>query len=111
MKYDVLLAAVLASLAIYTMQWSFSFGWGGIIHLPKDRQKWLFFDKVNEYHPKLFKSISSFSAFFGVLSFGHSVIIWPVFAILFIVPFSFYFITCIRSFYLRILDPSTYNED
>ena len=110
MKFDVVFAAVMAGLAFYTMRWSFSFG-SHRIYLPKDRAKWLFFDRVNEARPNFFRLVSSALAFIGTMLFGHEVSGWQLVAGLFVVFFGVYFFTCLRSYILLKIDPVTYYED
>ena len=110
MKFDVVFAAVMAGLAFYTMRWSFSFG-SHRIYLPKDRAKWLFFDRVNEARPNFFRLVSSALAFIGTMLFGHEVSGRQLVAGLFVVFFGVYFFTCLRSYILLKIDPVTYYED
>ena len=104
MQWDVVLAAVLSGLAIYTMEWGFSFGGRGI-RLPKEQTELWFFDKIHAKRPNFFRFASSISAAFGILFFGHGLSLWIVIAAVFALTFSCYFFICSRSYYWNIRDP------
>lgn len=111
MKLDVMLAALLVGLAIYFMQWSFTFGSSSKIHLPEEQSRRRFFDRVNELHPNLFRTVSSLTAFLGTAFYGHEHQIWIATAIIFAPSHAIYLFTCFRSFYLAISDKIKYYDD
>ena len=111
MKFDVMLAALLVGLAIYSMRWSFSFGKSSKIHLPKEQSRRWFFDRVNDLHPNLFRIVSSLTAFIGTILYGHGLQTWMVAATIFAPAFAIYAFTCLRSQHLAISDRATYSDD
>ena len=111
MKLDVMLAALLVGLAIYLMQWGFTFGRTSNIHLPEEQSRRWIFDRVNELHPNLFRTVSSLTAFLGTVFYGHELQIWIATAIIFALSYAIYLFTCFRSFLLAISDKIKYSDD
>jgi hypothetical protein len=111
MKLDVMLAALAVGLVIYFMQWSFTFGRTSKIHLPEDQSRRWFFDRANELHPNLLRTVSSLTAFLGTAFYGHELQIWIAAATIFAPAFAIYAFTCFRSYYLAISDKIKYFDD
>lgn len=106
-----MVAALFVGLAIYFMRWTFSFGSGSKIYLPKEQSRWRFFDRLNELYPNLFRTVSALTAFIGTVFYGHEVQIWIAATMIFTPAFAIYAFTCFRSYYLVISDRAKYPVD
>lgn len=108
---ELAIASIVVGIAVFAMKWSFTII-NGRIYLPKDRQTWRIFDKINDERPDFFRLIASISASTTVLLFGvGATVIWWISAVLFLTTFGVYLFTCARSYFLLKRDFSGYHGD